>query len=82
MSNTIHIKDAIKAAGPRTGSVAICLKADLVGEYEERERRLAEALRKKTTSLAGNGSGAIIADMDQLRDQPCFAEAQRRLLGK
>lgn len=69
MSNRVKIKDAIAESKPSSCSVPICLRADLVAEYEERDRRLSEAVRKPANSLAGNGSAVLIAEMDEIREQ-------------
>jgi hypothetical protein len=47
-------------------TVEICLRADLVAEHEEAERDLEQAEKSTSTSLAGNGTGALIERIDAL----------------
>jgi len=47
-------------------TVEICLRADLVAEHEEAERDLEQAQKSTSTSLAGNGTGALVERIDAL----------------
>jgi len=50
-------------------TVPICLRGDLVAEFERLERELDQAERKASTSLAGNGARAVAERMERLREQ-------------
>jgi hypothetical protein len=62
-------KARLKAAKLPERTVSICLRGDLVAEFEELERQLAEAIRTPATSLEGDGSGPIAERMEELRRQ-------------
>lgn len=68
--NGVDIDAIIDAATPAERSMTLCLAGDLVVEYEELERRRAEAtLAGSGDSLAGSGGAVaeIDVDMDALR---------------
>ncbi|MEU4782841.1 hypothetical protein [Micromonospora sp. NPDC023633] len=48
-------------------TVPICLRGDLVAEFEDLERQLEDELRTPAVSLEGDGSGAIADRMEALR---------------
>lgn len=50
-------------------TVPVCLRGDLVAEFEKLDRQLEEARRKPSDSLAGSGEGEIIDAMEALREQ-------------
>lgn len=64
-----NIKTRIKAARLPECTVPICLRGDLVAEFEELERQLTESLRTPADSLEGDGSGSIAERMEELRQQ-------------
>lgn len=61
------LTESLAFSAPKTGHVSICFAAQLVGEYEQLESQLKEALRTPATSLKGNGSAVIAQRMDELR---------------
>lgn len=63
------IKSRIKNARLPERTVPVCLRGDLVAEFEELERQLEEALRTPATSLEGDGSAGIAERMKKLRQQ-------------
>ena len=63
------LKDQIRAARLPEETVPICLRGDLVAEFERLERQLAEALRNPSDSLEGNGSAEIAARIEALRQE-------------
>jgi hypothetical protein len=69
MSATKGIKEKLAAAKLPEKTVPICLRGDLQAEFEELERQLAEAEKRHTDSLAGNGSRAIAEQIEALREQ-------------
>lgn len=50
-------------------TVPVCLRGDLVAEFEKLDRQLEEVRRKPVDSLAGTGEGGIIDAMEALREQ-------------
>lgn len=50
-------------------SVPICLRGDLAADHAEAERQLAEAQKRGADSLAGDGTGLIIAWIRQLETE-------------
>lgn len=68
---TKNIKAMLKAAKLPEDSVPICLRGDLQAQFEQAERELAEAeaTRKATDSLAGNGTRAIAERIEALREE-------------
>jgi hypothetical protein len=48
-------------------TVPLCLRGDLVAEFEKLERRLAEVKERPVDSLAGNGEAELIEQMEALR---------------
>jgi hypothetical protein len=50
-------------------TVPICLRGDLVAEFERLDRQLQEARRKPADSLAGTGEGEILDRMETVRQQ-------------
>lgn len=67
----VDIDALIDAAQPAQRSIALCLRGDLVSEFEELERQLEDAQASdKGDSLASGGSAsALIAAQDALREQ-------------
>lgn len=67
----IDIDAIIDAAQPAQRSMTLCLRGDLVSEYEELDRQREEAVRLDLgDSLASGGTAAAIAaQMDALREQ-------------
>ena len=67
----VDIDALIDAAQPAQRSIALCLRGDLVSEFEELERRLEDAQASdKGDSLASGGTvRAIIEQQDALREQ-------------
>lgn len=63
------IKDRIRAARLPEKTVPVCLRGDLVAEFEDLERKLDEALRTPATSLEGDGSAKLAERMEELRRQ-------------
>lgn len=50
-------------------TVPICLRGDLVAEHEQLERRLEDANRRAVDSLAGNGAGELIDQLEALQGE-------------
>lgn len=50
-------------------SVPVCLRGDLVAEFEELERQLQEAQRSTVSSIEDGGGAAIAEQMEALRAQ-------------
>lgn len=69
--NGVDILAIIDAAQRAQRSMALCLRGDLVSEYEDLDRRRAEAEKSDLgDSLASGGAAAaIVARMDALREQ-------------
>lgn len=63
------IKEKLAAARLPEETVQICLRGDLVAQFEQLERRLAEAQRTPSTSLEGDGSAEIAAAIEALREE-------------
>lgn len=62
-----EFKTLLAAAKLPERTVPICLRGDLVAEFEDLERQLEEALRTPANSAEGDGSTAIAERMEQLR---------------
>lgn len=62
-------KTLLAAAKLPERTVPICLRGDLVAEFDDLERQLDDALHRPATSLEGDGSGAIAERMEQLRQE-------------
>ncbi|MEV4767804.1 hypothetical protein [Micromonospora humida] len=62
-------KTLLAAAKLPERTVPLCLRGDLVAEFELLERQLDEALSVPAPSLEGDGAGAIAAQMEALRQQ-------------
>lgn len=60
-------------------SVPICLRGDLVAEHEELERQLGDVNRRAADSLAGNGAGELIDQLEALQEQMRAATVTFRL---
>lgn len=63
------IKALLAGAKLPERTVPVCLRGDLVAEHERLERQLEAAERKTSDSLAGNGSGEIVEQMDAVEEQ-------------
>ncbi|MEU4367556.1 hypothetical protein [Micromonospora chersina] len=63
------IKKRIKNARLPEKTVPVCLRGDLVAEFEDLERRLEEALRTPATSAEDDRSAVIAERMEELRSQ-------------
>jgi hypothetical protein len=61
--------DLLAQARPAERTVLLCLRGDLVAEFEELERQLAKVKDRKDDSLAGSGAPAIAAQMEELRGE-------------
>jgi hypothetical protein len=61
--------DLLAQARPAERTVLLCLRGDLVAEFEELERQLAKAKDRNADSLAGTGAPAIAAKMEELRGE-------------
>lgn len=48
-------------------TVPVCLAGDLVAEFEEVDRQLVAAQKRPPTSLAGSGTGALVARLEELQ---------------
>lgn len=65
-----NLSERLRAARLPERTVAICLRGDLVAEFEDLERRYAEATQRPATSLADGGEGAEIAGrMEAIRQE-------------
>ena len=62
-------KTLLAAAKLPERTVPICLRGDLVAEFEDLERQLNEALRVPSNSAEGDGSGPIAERMEELREE-------------
>ncbi|MFG1659085.1 hypothetical protein ACGFIY_21390 [Micromonospora chersina] len=60
-------KEMLAAAKLPERTVWICLRGDLVAEFEGLERHLGEVLRVPSNSAEGDGAGPIAERMEQLR---------------
>lgn len=72
MSNktkTKTLKEKLAAAKLPEKPVSICLRGDLQVQFEELERKLAEAEKRTDDSLAGKGTRAIAQQIEDLREQ-------------
>lgn len=68
-------------ARPVERTVPLCLRGDLVAEFEALERELAKAQAKANDSLAGSGASGIAARMEALREQMADSTVEFRLRG-
>jgi hypothetical protein len=60
--------DIIREAKRPERSVELCLRGDLVGEFEALDRQLREGLQSRDDSFGGSGNGRKVADrMEELR---------------
>lgn len=64
-----NLKEILAGAHLPERTVPLCLRGDLVAEFEELERKLEDTGRRPADSLAGDGSGDIIDRMEALQDQ-------------
>lgn len=60
-------------------TVPICLRGDLVAEFERLERDLEEAQKRTVDSLAGNGARPIAQRMEEIREQMAESTVTFRL---
>lgn len=69
--NGVDVLAIIDAAQPAQRSIALCLRGDLVSEYEDLDRQREEAGKTDTGDSLASGSAAatIVAQMDALREQ-------------
>ncbi len=63
------IKSILAEARLPERTVPICLRGDLVAEYEELDRQLEEANRRAADSLAGNGAGELLDRIEALQEE-------------
>jgi len=68
-------------ARPVERTVPLCLRGDLVAEFEALERELDKAQAKASDSLAGSGASGIAARMEALREQMTDSTVDFRLRG-
>lgn len=61
--------DLLAQARPAESTVRLCLRGDLVAEFEEMERQLAAVQAKPANSLAGSGAQGIAEQIEALRSQ-------------
>jgi hypothetical protein len=61
--------DILDKAKPAERTVRLCLRGDLVGEFEDFERQLGQARAREADSLAGTGARRIAEAMEALREQ-------------
>lgn len=66
---TADFNTLLKAAKLPEKAIQVCLRGDLTAEFERLERQLEEARRRPADSLGGDGTGAIVERMDDLRQQ-------------
>ena len=64
-----EFKTLLTAARLPERTVPICLRGDLVAEFEGLERQLDEALRVPSNSAEGDGAGPIAERMEHLRKE-------------
>lgn len=62
----IDFKTIMAGARRPEKSVPICLRGDLAADHEEAERQLREAQKRTADSLAGTGTGTIIARIEAI----------------
>jgi hypothetical protein len=76
---TTDFKQLLAAAKLPERTVQLCLRGDLVAEFEALDRELAEAEKTVSNSLAGNGTGDLLDRMDALQAQMRESTATVRL---
>jgi hypothetical protein len=76
----VDINDLLDQAKPAERTIPLCLRGDLVAEFEDLERKLAEVEKKPTDSLASGGEARAVAEqMQALREQMESSTAAFRL---
>jgi hypothetical protein len=65
----MEFTELLAQARPAERTLRLCLRGDLVAEFEELERGLGKAKDRKDDSLAGSGAPAIAAQMEELRGE-------------
>lgn len=68
-------------ARPVERTVPLCLRGDLVAEFEALERDLERAQAKSSNSLAGTGASGIAVRMEALREQMQDSTVEFKLRG-
>ncbi len=61
--------DMLASAKPAERTIAICLRADLVADFEVAERDLEVAIEKGSTSLAGSGAAELAERIEALQTE-------------
>lgn len=66
----LAFSEVLAKARPAERSIRLCLRGDLVAQWEDLERQLAKAQTQTAgDSLAGTGASAIAKAMEELREQ-------------
>lgn len=63
----IDFKNRLKKAQLPTRSIPVCLRGDLVAEWESADRDLKRAQEKPDNSLEGSGTGALVDRIEALQ---------------
>lgn len=66
---TGDFKTLLAAARLPERTVAVCLRGDLVAEFEDVDRRLQALQGKPSDSLAGNGQAELVEQLEALQQQ-------------
>ena len=70
------VKKLIRESRLPEETVPICLRGDLVAQFERLERELERAQQKPSDSLAGSGARAIAERMEAVREQMAAATVE------